>query len=28
LYAKMGFIEDGEPFEEAGIKHIKMYKNY
>ena len=28
MYAKMGFIEEGEIFEEAGIKHIKMYKNY
>ena len=28
LYAKLGFIEDGEIFEEAGIKHIKMYKHY
>lgn len=28
LYARLGFIEEGEIFEEAGIKHIKMYKNY
>lgn len=28
LYLKLGFIEEGEIFEEAGIKHIKMYKHY
>ena len=28
MYAKLGFIEEGDIFEEAGIKHIKMYKNY
>ncbi|MCR5184610.1 MAG: GNAT family N-acetyltransferase, partial [Bacilli bacterium] len=28
LYEKMGFITDGEPFVEAGIKHIKMYKDF
>lgn len=26
LYKKMGFIEEGEPFLEAGIEHIKMSK--
>ena len=28
LYAQLGFIEEGETFFEAGIEHIKMYKNY
>lgn len=28
LYLELGFLEEGEIFEEAGIKHIKMYKNY
>ena len=28
LYNKLGFIEEGESFMEAGIKHIKMFKNY
>ena len=28
LYLRLGFIEEGEPFDEAGIKHIAMYKNY
>ena len=28
LYKKLGFIEEGEPFLEAGIEHIKMFKNY
>lgn len=28
LYAKLRFIEEGEVFEEAGIKHIKMFKCY
>ena len=27
LYAKIGFIEEGEVFLEAGIEHIKMFKN-
>ncbi len=28
LYAKLGFIEEGESFLEAGIEHIKMFKNF
>ena len=28
MYNKLGFVEEGEIFEEAGIQHIKMYKNY
>ena len=28
LYTKIGFIQEGEEFMEAGIKHIKMFKNY
>ncbi len=28
LYSQLGFIEEGEEFIEAGIKHIKMFKNY
>ena len=28
LYLKLGFIEEGDVFEEAGIKHIKMFKMY
>ena len=28
LYTKLGFAEEGDVFEEAGIKHIKMYKHY
>lgn len=28
LYAKIGFVEEGQTFMEAGIEHIKMYKNY
>ena len=28
LYKKIGFTEEGEEFLEAGIKHIKMSKNY
>ena len=27
LYIQLGFKEEGEIFEEAGIKHIKMFKN-
>lgn len=27
LYAKFGFIAEGEPFEEAGIQHLRMVKN-
>lgn len=26
LYAKFGFVAEGEEFEEAGIKHLKMVK--
>ena len=28
LYLKLGFLEEGDIFEEAGIKHIKMFKMY
>ena len=28
LYVRLGFSEEGEIFEEAGIKHIKMFKHY
>ena len=28
LYTKLGFQEEGDFFFEAGIKHIKMFKNY
>lgn len=28
LYVQLGFIEEGDIFLEAGIKHIKMFKNY
>ena len=28
MYIKLGFIEEGDIFLEAGIEHIKMYKNY
>lgn len=27
LYARFGFVAEGEQFEEAGIKHFKMVKN-
>lgn len=27
FYAKMGYAERGEEFDEAGIAHIEMYKN-
>ena len=27
LYAKFGFVPEGEEFEEAGIKHFKMVKH-
>ncbi len=27
LYAKFGFVAEGEEFEEAGIKHFKMVKH-
>jgi ElaA protein len=26
LYAKVGFVEFGEPYDEAGIPHISMYR--
>jgi predicted GNAT family N-acyltransferase len=26
LYAKFGFVAEGDEFEEAGIKHFKMVK--
>ena len=28
LYLKLGFLKEGDIFEEAGIKHIKMFKMY
>ena len=28
MYSKLGFIEEGEEFLEANIKHIKMFRNY
>ena len=28
LYEKLGFIKEGEVFDEVGIEHIKMFKNY
>ncbi|MCH5462325.1 GNAT family N-acetyltransferase [Lactobacillus sp. LC28-10] len=27
LYERLGFEQTGEPFEEVGIKHVKMVKN-
>ena len=26
FYARFGFVPDGEPFEEAGIPHVTMFK--